>query len=77
MDFYVMPEDCEIVRNKIVQGCAALMDCDGAMVFMVDNYWSDAQIFEVLDIINGFYDLGVDAGRDDKARQIKKALNIK
>lgn len=77
MEKYRHPQDCYIEReHKDYKASAVLMDCDGEVVRVFDENWTDEQIFAALAFANHAYDKGVTLGQWKKASEIRKALDI-
>lgn len=77
MEKYVHQSDCEIERDHAdYPASAALLDFEGEVVYRFDEDWSDDQIWMALAFANKLYDAGVKIGKEDKAREIKRALGI-
>ncbi len=81
MERLAYKEDCEIIRNREVADIpfndrAVLMDCDGEVVFDVDNSWTDEQVWEALRLMDVAFGKGVDVGKSSKACEIRRALDL-
>ena len=66
--------DCSIHRNPDT-GYAILYDCDGNIVFDVDDTFTDSQIWHMLIIANRVYRLGWECGEMSRSREILNLLN--
>ncbi|MCW8829980.1 MAG: hypothetical protein OQK32_00485 [Gammaproteobacteria bacterium] len=77
MDFYAHKDDCSITRGgEQFPGKAVLWDCDGEVLFVCAESWTDEQIYHALAFANKTYSKGCEIGQHQKMWDIKKALGI-
>ena len=76
-DIYVNTSDCNIERDlEDSPNKAILMDCDGEILFIFPDYWTDEQIYTALRFANFTYRMGKSAGMKEKASEMRKALEL-
>lgn len=76
---YVHKDDCLITRRRsdLIGGeIAELFDADGVKLWTFSGEMTDAQIRAAVDFANLTYNKGVEAGEQQKTRQIKAVLGI-
>jgi len=82
MQRWVAPEDVNIVRPEYKpypekeEKVARVYDCDGEFLFKVPNDWTDVQIHRAVAIANTAFDRGYALGDNNRAYEIRKALQI-
>lgn len=77
MHRFAFREDCTIDRNHSnYPTSAVLFDCDGEVVFEVSKNWTDDQIWKALEFANHAFKRGYYVGSADRAKAIKKLLDV-
>jgi hypothetical protein len=72
---YLCPVDAWIDRTPLgCTGIAQLRDNDGSIYFYFPEDWTDDQIMKALAFANKAYEVGVRAGKREKARQMRFIL---
>lgn len=75
MDKYLSRNDCTVVRDhEDYPASVVLIDCDGEVVRVFDEDWTDDQIFAALAFANDAYAAGVKLGEWRKAQEICKVF---
>lgn len=75
---YVHKDDCLITRRRsdLSGEIAELFDADGVKLWTFPGDMTDAQILAAVAFANLTYTKGVEAGEQQKTRQIKAVLGI-
>lgn len=76
MSILLHKDDAWIDRQVIGRpDITQLRDNDGCVYYNFPKEWTDIMIIESLAFANKAYNLGVEAGRREKAREIRDALD--